>query len=151
MLKIKLEYVKKNFALRSILDTKPDAEVVTAVTPMLSGDVVVKRIHERNDAARSQEHEVPLTSDHGDEEYAERDEEEDQVVSVQPVQPKEASAEVGNTTIIPYLGIDWSDRETIILIYSLLFGFAIFFLMCLLICYVWCRKRRQSHDFKTNY
>lgn len=63
----------------------------------------------------------------------------------------EPSPEIGNTTVLPRSNIDWSDRETLILIYSLLFAIAVFSLMCAVICFIWCRKKRRSHDFKTTF
>ncbi|VDK57566.1 unnamed protein product [Cylicostephanus goldi] len=139
---------------------------MSTITPMLRGEVAVKRIHEWNDVTQSAEYGkrlqdilvrihmrspgVPLMTDRGDDEFDDTDEDIDQAVSVEPVEPKRIAPEVGSTTLLPRLNIDWS-RETLILIYSLLFAIATFSLMCILICYIWCRKRRQSHDFKTDY
>ncbi|CAJ0595963.1 unnamed protein product [Cylicocyclus nassatus] len=130
--------------------TTSASEVMSTITPMLRGEVAVKRIHEWNDVTQSAEYGVTLMTDRGDDEFDGTDEDMDQAVSVEPVEPKKITPEIGSTTLLPRLNIDWS-RETLILIYSLLFAIATFSLMCILICYIWCRKRRQSHDFKTNY
>ncbi|KHJ86335.1 hypothetical protein OESDEN_13919 [Oesophagostomum dentatum] len=120
-------------------------EVVTSVTPLLRGDVAVRRIHEWNDDTRSRELGATLLK-----EPVAGEEVEDHI-STEPVEHTEPSLEIGNTTILPRLNIDWSDRETLILIGSLLIAIVIFALMCILICCVWCRRKRASHDFKTTY
>ncbi|EYC01628.1 hypothetical protein Y032_0105g3661 [Ancylostoma ceylanicum] len=122
----------------------PDA--MTPVTPLLHGDVIVRRIHEWDDAAHSREIDAPAVK-----EPINDDELLDHYTASEPIKSTETSPEIGNTTVLPRSNIDWSDRETLILIYSLLFAIAIFSLMCALICFIWCRKKRRSHDFKTTY
>ncbi|KAK6056858.1 hypothetical protein COOONC_05631 [Cooperia oncophora] len=47
---------------------------------------------------------------------------------------------VENNTVKPGLAKDAADRDTLVLIYSLLASISIFTLMSILICFVWCRK-----------
>ncbi|KAL6732213.1 hypothetical protein Aduo_002995 [Ancylostoma duodenale] len=122
-------------------------EAITTVTPLLHGDVIVRRIHEWDDATHSREIDVPA----GKESTNDGELLLDHITASEPMKSTETSPEIGNTTVLPRSNIDSSDRETLILIYSLLFAIAIFSLMCALICFIWCRKKRRSHDFKTTF
>ncbi|RCN45689.1 hypothetical protein ANCCAN_08257 [Ancylostoma caninum] len=122
-------------------------EAMTPVTPLLHGDVIVRRIHEWDDAAHSRENDALTVKESiNDDELLL-----DRITASEPIKGTEMSPEIGNTTVLPRSDIDFSDRETLILIYSLLFAIAIFSLMCALICFIWCRKKRRSHDFKTTF
>ncbi|VDL73628.1 unnamed protein product [Nippostrongylus brasiliensis] len=66
-----------------------------------------------------------------------------------PVNAKATAAE--NTTVLPRSVNDRSDRETLVLIYSLLLAVTIFTLMCILICIVWCRKTSAAPVSKPLY
>ncbi|VDO61450.1 unnamed protein product [Heligmosomoides polygyrus] len=111
---------------------------------MLRGDVVIKKIHSWNEASQS--------SDYGAYDVDEvRDDDAEEEVDSLVHQENEHSASVNTSTELPRSVTERKDRETLVLIYSLLFAVSIFTLMCILICFVWCRKSNPSPVSKPLY
>ncbi|KAK6731493.1 hypothetical protein RB195_007762 [Necator americanus] len=81
-------------------------ETVTPVTPLLRGDVIVKRIHEWDDeGTNSQEFGANLMRDKADEELT------DNTISMEIMDHTESSLEIGNTTMLPRSNIDCAVGE----------------------------------------
>ncbi|WKX92338.1 hypothetical protein Q1695_010401 [Nippostrongylus brasiliensis] len=129
---------------------------LTSPHPLLRGEVVVKKIHNWDE----------VSADYGSydaEELRENEPMADEVASSPSEnvvglfatddddQDSSSKAATENTTVLPRSVNDRSDRETLVLIYSLLLAVTIFTLMCILICIVWCRKTSAAPVSKPLY
>ncbi|PIO63568.1 hypothetical protein TELCIR_14828 [Teladorsagia circumcincta] len=127
-----------NFRLRS-----PSAQEPTPSSPFLKGGVVIKKIHSWNDVNPSVEYGP----------YDDDDINDDNAVDMDVVVPVESAAKhpSRNTSIVHDSAKEAADRETLVLIYSLLLAISVFTLMCILICFVWCRKTGHATITKPLY
>ncbi|KAK6021887.1 hypothetical protein OSTOST_12432 [Ostertagia ostertagi] len=85
--------------------------------------------------------------------YDDEDINDDNAVDMDSVLPVEDSANhpSRNTSIVLDSAKEAADRETLVLIYSLLLAISVFTLMCILICFVWCRKTGHATITKPMY
>ncbi|PIO63847.1 hypothetical protein TELCIR_14540 [Teladorsagia circumcincta] len=121
----------------------PSAQEPTPSSPFLKGGVVIKKIHSWNDVNPSVEYGP----------YDDDDINDDNAVDMDVVVPVESAAKhpSRNTSIVHDSAKGAADRETLVLIYSLLLAISVFTLMCILICFVWCRKTGHATITKPLY
>nr|CDJ84942.1 Hypothetical protein CBG12694 [Haemonchus contortus] len=118
----------------------------TSPVPFLEGSVVVKKIYSRNDLYQN------LDYGYDDDDDVDDDNEVHMNTVFREEEPGEvAPAVVENTTVMSNSAKGAFDRDTLVLVYSLLLAIAVFTLMFALICFTWCRKTGHLTITKPSY